>query len=856
MTTEKQKYETLVEVLQQYADDSKTGIVFVENFDCERYMSYTDLYKNSLRVLGYLQYIGLKSGDELVIQIDDPSNFLCLIWACMLGNIIPVPLSVSNNKEHVSKLLSVWKTLNNPSLVSMPDLFEKIEKYASEDNMEKLVPEMAAKRIDMNKLIQSEMNGQIIDASKNDIALIQFSSGSTGSPKGVVLTHENLIANIIGISKALDMTSDDVSLNWMPLTHDMGLIAFHLKNIYMGTKQVTIPTQVFIRKPFIWWEKANEHKASILYSPNFGYKYFLKFYKKERASHWDLSGVRAILNGAEPISTVLCNEFLCVMTEHKLKYNAMLTVYGLAEASVGVAIPEVDAPFESVYVDRNHLGIGDDVRYVKEDDEESISFVVVGKAIENTELRICDEFDKELADSKIGVIQIKGRNVMSRYYNNPVATARVVKDDAWVDTGDLGFIHNRELVITGRAKDVIFVNGQNYYAHDIERILEELPEIELGYTAACGVYSSETQQEEIVLFVLFKKKIDKFLPLMKDIKSLVQEKMGLAISRVIPVKRLNKTTSGKIQRYRMKERFLNKEFSDVEVRVGELLTEQRKAMIHQESLTATESVLLEMFKEIIGKQDVCKTDNFIEVGATSIMTTAFVEAVNSTYTNKLSITDLFAYTNVEELAKYLDTISDLQLSTLVFPSDFYVRKSSLNVENKTVKCSLNGATIENIQKFSQRTKHRSDSIFISSLMFILNNVLNINDVGINSVVSNNREMVSLSNQMYEYGSFENMVSSVDSQFDIKNDSKVMPFESIYDFKVNPRIKKVAPFYCRKEFDLVNERALKHTDVIFEMDENKDEITLACHYNSNKLETGKIEEFMFNYQRFIEQVFDN
>ena len=205
----------------------------------------------------------------------------------------------------------------------------------------------------------------------------------------------------------------------------------------------------------------------------------------------------------------------------------MLTVYGMAEASLAVAFPPVCEEFKTIYVDRSFLGVGDEIREIGQPEGNHASFVDVGYAVEHCEFRVCDDSNNPLGDNRVGNIQIRGKNVTRGYYNNPTETKKTMTPDGWLNTGDLGFIKERRLIVTGRAKDIIFVNGQNYYPHDIERVAEGLEEIELGKIAACGVHNGQNQSEELVLFVLFKKRLEEFAKIALRLKTHINACMGL-----------------------------------------------------------------------------------------------------------------------------------------------------------------------------------------------------------------------------------------------------------------------------------------------------------------------------------------
>ncbi len=321
---------------------------------------------------------------------------------------------------------------------------------------------------------------------------------------------------------------------------------------------------LFLLQPVTWLKKASEYKATILASPNFGYKLFLANFNPKLDHDIDLSSVRLIFNGSEPISTDICNIFLNTMEQYGLKKNAMFPVYGLAEATLAVSFPPTDEEVVSITLDRRSLGIGQTVKEIKHSQSEGVDFVDVGYPLASVQIRIVGNSDTPLPENTIGNIQLKGKNMTRGYFNNEEETKKIFTKDGWLNTGDLGFLRNGRLIVTGRVKDIIFVRGQNYYSHDIERVAEEIEGIEMGMIAVVGAFSRELQQDELVIFVLEKgNNPEEFAKLAVKIKRFIKLKIGLDVSHIIPITKLPKTTSGKIQRNLLREKYLNGEYKEI-----------------------------------------------------------------------------------------------------------------------------------------------------------------------------------------------------------------------------------------------------------------------------------------------------
>lgn len=656
------QFSTLAEVIAERRHPANGGITFIEDQEREAFLSYGELYNLAAKGLSALQHAGLQPKDELVFQVEDNRTFVIVFWSCILGGIIPVPLSVGHNDEHKQKLFNVWQVLIRPHIISSAGQLEKLKTFADAKGLGSIYNSF--KFIDEETLLSAEKDGVPVGVAPDDIAFIQFSSGSTGSPKGVVLTHRNLLANMDGIARGANYSHTDAALSWMPLTHDMGLIGFHLSPLFSGMQQYLIPTPVFVRTPALWLAKASQHRITVLSSPNFGYKYFLKHCSTPAEQGWDLSAVRIIYNGAEPIAEQVCYEFLDSLAVCGLKRNAMCPVYGLAEASVAVSMSRMEDEVISVKVDRNKLNFLDAI----EIKQNGVSFVNVGKAINHCALRIVDNDDNPVGEGIIGNIQISGENVTLGYYNNREETEKVRTPDGWLRTGDLGFMHHHCLYVTGRAKDIVFVNGQNYYPHDIERVAEAIPGIELNKIAVAGFFNTERQKEQVIAFVFFRDSIEKFVPLMQALQSHINREMGFMPDSVLPVKDIPRTTSGKLQRFRLLEQYKNGYFKEVEQLLASKLQPEIVLPANE-----TEEKLLTIFQRVLGLSGFGVTSNFLAAGVNSLKAAEITMLVLKEYNASITVDMLYAHPTVRQLAEVIPAAAKQQYTAIPAApaSDYY-----------------------------------------------------------------------------------------------------------------------------------------------------------------------------------------
>ena len=644
-------YPTLIELLEA-ARSKDREIRFIDGENDESTLGFGELWDQAIALLGSLQARGMRPGDELIIFSKSNESFVVAFWAAVLGGIVPVPVAVGISDEHRLKLFRIVSQLRRATLFTELGLLERLLDFARERQLDDITALLESRTVLMSD-VEPAAHGEVFAATPDDVAFIQYSSGSTSDPKGVVLTHRNLCTNIRAIVEATGWTENDQSLSWMPLTHDMGLIGYHLSVLGVGMNHAVMDTSVFVRRPLLWMSKANELRATQLCSPNFGYKHFLKLFLRKGLDDLDLSCVKLILNGAEPISWGLCEEFLTALAPHGLRKAAMLPVYGLAEATVGVSIPEPGHEYERITVDRHSLRVGDAYRPVDPSDADAVSFMKVGDAIRDVSIRITDNEDSVLADNVIGNIQLSGDSVTEEIYGDAGATAELFTADGWLRTGDCGLFVDGQLVITGRQKDVIIINGQNYYPHDIEEVIARLEGLDLNKVVVAGATPKGGQTEEMIAFILHRQSIDQFVPLITQVRDVVGEQTGLEVDKVIPVNRIPKTTSGKVQRGKLLEAYLDGEFDGV---VAELApaSDDDEGFDEDPLIAELEHICREFSKD----RHIGADDNLFEVGVSSLTLTEIVLAVDERYPGKLDISDLFDYPTLREIAALLKRNSE------------------------------------------------------------------------------------------------------------------------------------------------------------------------------------------------------
>lgn len=660
-------YQTLTEMLLDRAD-SESHVNLIEGQGKRHSLPYGELLIRARARLAQFQDAGLQPGTRLIIQTADNAHFLEGFWACLLGGITAVPVSGGNSSEHRFKLFRIASTLDKPGLFTDAQTLTRLQDFAAQNELQEGFAALNEKAIASDRPAPSEKPPVLHSPDENDTAFIQFSSGSTSTPKGVVLTHRNLLTNLRSIVTSSGMRPTEHQFSWMPLTHDMGLIGFHLTPVFMDNDHSLMPTDVFVRRPGAWLDEAALAGATVLCSPNFGFQHLLKSFKPEKFESLDLSGVRLIFNGAEPISVSLCHRFVTALAPLGLNPASMYPVYGLAEASLAVAFPALDSTFSTLVIDRTQLGISQRVNLFAErtaspDDtmfdaveggDKGVEFVSVGYPVDNVEIRISDAQGDTLPDDTTGHICIRGENVTGGYFREPELNAQTIDANGWLNTGDLGFMHDGQLYITGRSKDIIFVSGQNVYPHDLEEIILQADLVERGKLAVSSQRIVETGEEKLLVFVLHRSDAADLADKARAMTRLLSETVGVAVHAVVPVPRIPKTTSGKVQRFLLVDALEQGEYEALvqQSAVADDAAESAPEQIAEDADIT--SRLLAICNAQVEDMSVAAEDNLFELGISSLTLAQIHAAIEDTWPDQVDITDLFDYPTVAELARFLE----------------------------------------------------------------------------------------------------------------------------------------------------------------------------------------------------------
>jgi acyl-CoA synthetase (AMP-forming)/AMP-acid ligase II/aryl carrier-like protein len=648
---------TLFDILKRNSSIDH-AVTYVEGENLERRVTFKDLYARALGILHHLQAAGAQRGDKMIIFLNNNEQFLDGFWAAIAGGITPVPLAVGISDEHRQKLLRVARKIAGATGHGAPPLLytdaknlQRLEALAAETGESEFFAALTARAFRVESITDISRPGKVHRAAAEDVAFIQFSSGSTSEPKGVMLTHRNLIANTQGVHSVCKFNDDDATFSWMPLTHDMGLIGFHLMMFMSGLPMYLMPTELFVRRPLLWLQAAAKIRATITCSPNFGYRHFLKVLGTRRLEDIDLSRIRMIFNGAEPISVPLCNEFMNTMAHTGLKRSAMYPVYGLAEAALAVSLPAINIDYRWIRANRHKLNVGGAVELNPLNSRDALELMCVGQVIKNTDVLIADDAHQALPEGQVGHVLIRGASISQGYFADAHATAAVTDSSGWLDTGDLAVMHEGGLYIAGRAKEIIFVNGQNYYPYDLENIAQRAPGLDLNKVVAAGIAKPGSQGEELVIFVLHRGSMNDFAPTATAVSRLINEHTGLEVAEVVPTKRIPKTTSGKVQRHLLEQAYIDAEF---DADLAELAAFRASSGTGPAAAEGLESRLQSICETALPGKRIGVDDNLFEIGASSLKLIEIHESVDRDFPGMIDLTELFDHPTIAQLARHLE----------------------------------------------------------------------------------------------------------------------------------------------------------------------------------------------------------
>ncbi|HVM74954.1 MAG TPA: AMP-binding protein [Candidatus Saccharimonadales bacterium] len=577
-----QKAETLIEVIRHRGihDASRTHLIIsedIEGGEHQHTLTFGELYVAAQKCAEELARRGVPAGGRVSLMLPTSRQFFVCYAGILLAGAVPVPIYPPFRADRIEEYAERQGAILNNAGVCLLLTFRRAEAVAKllKPRVKSLIGV-----VDANKLLEAAekapppapgalpafLSGSRIRKG-SDLALLQYTSGSTGDPKGVMLTHANLLANMRSIAEGVELSSEDVGISWLPLYHDMGLIGAWLTLLLHGTPLVVMSPLAFLTRPERWLQAISKYKCTIGAAPNFAYELCVRKISDKAMEGVDLSSWRAAMNGAEPVNPETLERFINRFSRYGFKRESMLPVYGLAEASLGVTFPPQYRGPKVDRVERETFTSSGRAAPAKPDDENAIAFVSSGVAVPRHEVIIVDEGGNVLPERTEGFLWFRGASATSGYYMNPQATEKLfaggppVREGElpWVNTGDKAYQAEGEIYITGRVKDIIIKGGRNLYPHEVEELASRAEGIRKGCVVAFGLKGEETGTEKLVIVAESREEDrGKRGAIVAGINEQVSQGLGMPPDRVelIPPGSIPKTSSGKLRRDETKQLYL------------------------------------------------------------------------------------------------------------------------------------------------------------------------------------------------------------------------------------------------------------------------------------------------------------
>ena len=553
--------ETLSDVLRWHASrtPNRRYITFYSSDEHSEFLTYAELYTRAQRVAGALIERGVQPGQIIALMLPSGLEFFYAFYGILLAGAAPAPLyppaSRAQLEDHLRRQIGILDNAQAPILITV----DEAKTYA------RLLQSQCRS---LRALCSTEelLGGEIVPPAQIDaqaLGLIQYTSGSTGQPKGVMLTHANLLANVRAMGDAAEATCDDVFVSWLPLYHDMGLIGACLGSLYYGMQLILMSPLSFIARPVRWLHALHKHRGTLSAAPNFAYQLCAARLTDDELRDLDLSHWRLAFNGAEPVHPDTLEQFHARFVATGLKREAITPVYGLAENAVGLAFPplkrgpRIDTVRRSVFTQSGIAEACDN------NDADAQRFVSGGRALPRHDIRIVDEQDRVLPERRQGRLQFRGPSATAGYYRNAEATATLLHGD-WRDSGDFAYLADSEVFITGRAKDLIIRAGRNIYPYELEQAVGNLNGIRKNAVAVFASHADAQSEQLVVLAETRERKPERLQALREEINAVSMQLLGTRADQVIlaPPRSVLKTSSGKIRRVECRQLYEQGAFTD------------------------------------------------------------------------------------------------------------------------------------------------------------------------------------------------------------------------------------------------------------------------------------------------------
>jgi len=548
-------FATLAEALD-YAAQGETGANFYSGGGkLVAVLPYRELRQQALTLARRLLSLGLQRGARVAVVADTNPDFLRFFFACQYSGLVPVALPAAVNlgghSAYVAKLRGLLRGCSASVAVSSADFSRFLDEAAEGMGLAFVGTPDAFRAL-------PETDTELKCSGPDEISYLQYTSGSTGFPRGVIIKQRTVMANLFGVvNHGIDMRADDRCVSWLPFYHDMGLVGCMLALVATQRSIDYIDTRDFAMRPRRWLELMSSTRASIAFSPPFGYELCSRRIRAEDVARYDLSSWRVAGIGAEPIRAETLERFADLLAPAGFDPLAFVPSYGMAESSLAISFMPLQHGVVVDWIDADDLA--ENLRATPVEPGKGAGFVRCGVAMPGHEVEIRDEQNKPLPDFHVGLIKVRGPSVMSGYFELPEETRQALSPDGWLDTGDIGYLVDGNIVVTGRHKDMLIINGRNIWPQDIERIVERQPELRSLDASAFSVAGS--QGDEIAVVVVQCNINDSAVLdiLTRRLHREIHEEIGIGcIIEFVPRHTLPRTSSGKLSRSATRVDFLRR----------------------------------------------------------------------------------------------------------------------------------------------------------------------------------------------------------------------------------------------------------------------------------------------------------
>lgn len=554
------EFDTLIDALE-YAADGATGYNFYDaKGELRSVLSYNTLKHNALSAARRLSGLGLARGDRVALIADTSPEFIELFFACRYAGLVPfampIPVNLGSHAIYVRQLRSMLESGQASIAIANVDYFGFIEEAAEGLNIDSL--QWIGTPGQLNKL--PEVDTVFQPSLPEETAYLQFTSGSTRMPRGVVITEHALMCNLRGIVRnGLKVRATDRCASWLPFYHDMGLVGLVLSPMAAQLSVDYLATRDFAIRPLQWLKLISRNRCTIAFSQPFGLKLCSLRVRESDLKDLDLSCWRAAGIGAEMIRPEILRNFADKFSAAGFDERAFLPCYGLAESTLAVSFSNISQGVMSLRVDTKTLVEKKMAVRVQAEGRKFNEFVNCGRPLPGHTVKIVDENGQELPQMMVGSILVKGGSIMTGYFNNHEETAKTLKPGGWLDTGDIGFILDGDLYITGRRTDVIIVNGRNIRAQDIEELAEQQPEVRSREASAFGISGADDATIVVLVVECRLTSVEERQSLINRLQQMVYMAFGVnCLVELVPPHTLPRTSSGKLSRSAARQGFLQR----------------------------------------------------------------------------------------------------------------------------------------------------------------------------------------------------------------------------------------------------------------------------------------------------------